>query len=527
MTEQVTKSAALRRLITSPVTEFLIEAHSGISARIGEEAGFAGIWASGLGISAQCGVRDNNELSWTQVLEILELMSDATTVPILLDGDTGYGDFNSVRRLVRKVEQSGGAGVCIEDKLFPKTNSFIQGERQPLADVDEFCGKIKAAKDSQRDPDFCMVARVEALIAGWGVDEALRRAEAYQAAGADAILIHSKRPDADEIAGVRAALGPPAAADHRAHHLLQHADRGLPARRSQRRDLGESPDPRVRRRDAARGAPDPRRREPGRGRGPDRAGGRDLPAAGRGRAARRREALHPGGSAAAWRRDPGRLARRGARGAHRRAPEGHAGGGRQAAAAAPGGPLQGGGRPRDPRRRRLQGRGDRRAGHPAAAQSRLREQRRAHHAVLRAAGLRRRQRDPVRRPAVPQLHAARSPEPLRPRHGGRRLGAPARARQPERPRLVQCRRRPRAVPPRRLAPARLARAPLAGARARRALDRHAPRLRRRARVGEGRARDPAGEARLRAPGHARAAEPPDRAADGRSRCSTSTATGST
>jgi phosphoenolpyruvate phosphomutase len=186
-------------MIRSPVTEFLIEAHSGISARIGEEAGFAGIWASGLSISAQCGVRDNNELSWTQVLEILELMADATTIPILLDGDTGYGDFNSMRRLVRKVEASEGAGVCIEDKLFPKTNSFIDGDRQPLADPDEFCGKIKAGKDSQRDPDFCIVARVEALIAGWGVDEALRRAEAYHAAGADAILIHSKRRDADEV----------------------------------------------------------------------------------------------------------------------------------------------------------------------------------------------------------------------------------------------------------------------------------------------------------------------------------------
>ena len=199
MTERATKSAALRRLIRSPATEFLIEAHSGISARIGEEAGFAGIWASGLGISAQCGVRDNNELSWTQVLEILEFMADATTIPILLDGDTGYGDYNSMRRLVRKVEAGGGAGVCIEDKLFPKTNSFIDSERQPLADPDEFCGKIKAGKDSQRDPDFCIVARVEALIAGWDVDEALRRAEAYHAAGADAILIHSKRRDADEV----------------------------------------------------------------------------------------------------------------------------------------------------------------------------------------------------------------------------------------------------------------------------------------------------------------------------------------
>ncbi len=82
--------------------------------------------------------------------------------------------------------------MCIEDKLFPKTNSFI-GENQPLADMDEFCGKIKAGKDAQRDDDFVIVARVEALIAGWGLDEALKRAEAYRRAGADAILIHSKQ----------------------------------------------------------------------------------------------------------------------------------------------------------------------------------------------------------------------------------------------------------------------------------------------------------------------------------------------
>ena len=119
-------------------------------------------------------------------------------LPILLDGDTGYGNFNNVRRLVRKLEQRGIAGVCLEDKLFPKTNSFI-GERQPLADVDEFCGKIKAGKDSASRRRLLVVARVEALIAGWGLDEALRRAEAYHAAGADAILIHSKRPTADEI----------------------------------------------------------------------------------------------------------------------------------------------------------------------------------------------------------------------------------------------------------------------------------------------------------------------------------------
>jgi phosphoenolpyruvate phosphomutase len=133
------------------------------------------------------------------VLEILEFMSDATTVPILVDGDTGHGNFNNARRLIRKLEQRHLAGVCIEDKLFPKMNSFLHGESQPLADIDEFCGRIQAGKDAQRCDDFVIVARCEALIAGWGLDEAMRRAEAYHRAGADAILIHSARSNASEV----------------------------------------------------------------------------------------------------------------------------------------------------------------------------------------------------------------------------------------------------------------------------------------------------------------------------------------
>jgi len=188
-----------KRLLHSAELEFLLEAHNGLSAKIVEEAGFKGIWGSGLSISAALGVRDNNEASWTQVLEVLEFMSDATTIPILLDADTGYGNFNNVRRLVHKLEQRHIAAMCIEDKLFPKTNSFINSEAQPLADIEEFSGKIKAAKDTQEDPDFCVVARVEALIAGWGLSEALKRANAYYRAGADAILMHSKVSTPDQI----------------------------------------------------------------------------------------------------------------------------------------------------------------------------------------------------------------------------------------------------------------------------------------------------------------------------------------
>jgi phosphoenolpyruvate phosphomutase len=193
------KTSQLKQMLQSDQLEFIMEAHNGLSGKIVEEAGFKGIWGSGLTISASLGVRDNNEASWTQVLDVIEFMSDATTIPILLDADTGYGNFNNVRRLVRKLEQRNVGGMCIEDKLFPKTNSFINSEQQPLAGIEEFSGKIKAAKDTQQDPDFCVVARVEALIAGWELGEALKRAEAYYLAGADAILMHSKKTTADQI----------------------------------------------------------------------------------------------------------------------------------------------------------------------------------------------------------------------------------------------------------------------------------------------------------------------------------------
>ena len=193
------RTTRFRSLLTSPGVAYVMEAHDGISARIAQEAGFEAIWASGLSISAAMGVRDANEASWTQVLEHVEFMADATTVPIMVDADTGYGNFNNVRRLVRKLEDRGAAAMCIEDKLYPKTNSYIRGEDQPLIDVAEFAGKLRAAKDTQRDPDFTVVARCEALIAGLGMGEALYRAEAYREAGADAVLVHSKRSDADEI----------------------------------------------------------------------------------------------------------------------------------------------------------------------------------------------------------------------------------------------------------------------------------------------------------------------------------------
>ncbi|KAI0990631.1 hypothetical protein GJ496_010186 [Pomphorhynchus laevis] len=137
------KTTTLKNILKSRDLEFMMEAHNGISAKIVEETGFKSIWASGLCIAAQWGVRDANEASWTQVLEMIDFMSDNTTIPILVDVDTGYGNFNNARRLIKKLEQNGAAGACVEDKFFPKKNSFVNGREQPLADIEEFCLKLQ------------------------------------------------------------------------------------------------------------------------------------------------------------------------------------------------------------------------------------------------------------------------------------------------------------------------------------------------------------------------------------------------
>ena len=120
-------------------------------------------------------------------------MSNAVDIPILVDGDQGFGNFNNARIFCKNLEKRGIAGVVFEDKLFPKTNSFIEvSGGQKLANIDEFSGKIRACKDNQVNPYFVVVARLEAFIAGYDVEEALKRAYAYHKAGADAILVHSK-----------------------------------------------------------------------------------------------------------------------------------------------------------------------------------------------------------------------------------------------------------------------------------------------------------------------------------------------
>lgn len=185
-------------LLSNNKLDMILEAHNGLSAKVVEEAGFKAIWASSLTISSAIGARDCSEVSWAEIYDITCEIYDATNIPILLDGDSGYGNFNNVRLAVKKLSHYGIAGICIEDKAFPKLNSFASGS-QVLSPIDEFVGKIKAAQDSKEDGDFSVIARTESLIAGLDVGHAIERASKYYEAGCDAIFIHSKSIDGADI----------------------------------------------------------------------------------------------------------------------------------------------------------------------------------------------------------------------------------------------------------------------------------------------------------------------------------------
>src|SRR6476620_1939269 len=196
----------LREALKRPRALKIVGAHDALSARLIEQAGFDGVWASGFAISAslKC-IPDASFITASEQLEVERNIAEAVNIPVIADCDTGYGNALNVMRTVNDRERAGIAAICIEDNVYPKRCSFYAGVRRELIPVEEHCGKIKAAKAAQTVPDFMIIARTEALIAGWGQDEALKRAEAYAEAGADAVLIHSKSPTFDELRAVAAA----------------------------------------------------------------------------------------------------------------------------------------------------------------------------------------------------------------------------------------------------------------------------------------------------------------------------------
>jgi phosphoenolpyruvate phosphomutase len=196
-----TRRVRLRTGLTGSEPVVAVGAHDAMSARLIEAHGFDAVWVSGFGVSAMAyGVPDLNLVTMTETLEVTRRIQGVTTLPVVVDCDNGYGGLSNVVRTVVEFDRAGVAAVCIEDNLFPKRNSLYQGQAQrELVKPAEQARRLRAAKAAQESESFVLIARVEALIAGHGVDAAVERAVSYSDAGADAILIHSKDKSLWEI----------------------------------------------------------------------------------------------------------------------------------------------------------------------------------------------------------------------------------------------------------------------------------------------------------------------------------------
>ena len=174
-------------------------AFDAMSAKLVEVNGFDAVWAGSFAISATHAVPDASILTMTEFFDAASKMAETCEIPVIADCDTGYGGPSNVSYMVKKYENAGIASVCIEDKTFPKQNSLLENGKNDLVSEKEFVAKIIAAKAAKQNKDFMIIARVEALISGSGMNEALKRATAYEKAGADAILIHSKKKTPEEV----------------------------------------------------------------------------------------------------------------------------------------------------------------------------------------------------------------------------------------------------------------------------------------------------------------------------------------
>ena len=195
----MTKSEVLRKDLESKPILKVGGAFDAMSAKLVEINGFDAIWAGSFAISATHALPDASILTMTEFLNVASNMEESCNIPIIADCDTGFGGLSNVSHMVKKYEKAGIAAVCIEDKTFPKQNSLLENSKQELLPEKEFVAKIIAAQEAKENPNFMLIARTEALISGMGMKEAIKRANAYEKAGADAILIHSKQDSPNEI----------------------------------------------------------------------------------------------------------------------------------------------------------------------------------------------------------------------------------------------------------------------------------------------------------------------------------------
>jgi 2-methylisocitrate lyase-like PEP mutase family enzyme len=183
------KCKDFQSLLREPGSFILPGAYDAMSAKLIEETGFKAIYATGAGISnAQLGWADVGLTSLKEVVDIVARMADVTNIPIVVDGDTGFGNAINVIRTVKEFERAGVAAIQMEDQVSPKKCGHFNGKE--VISKEEMVGKIKAALDARKDENLAIMARTDAIAVN-GVDDAINRAFAYYEAGADIIFVEA------------------------------------------------------------------------------------------------------------------------------------------------------------------------------------------------------------------------------------------------------------------------------------------------------------------------------------------------
>lgn len=191
---------SLRRLLAERAAVRFVGVHDGLSARLAEQAGARALWVSGLCISLSKALPDDESVTYETLARRIEDIRRGSVLPVLADGNTGFGGPQVVGHLIRVLESRGADGVSLEDKAYPRQNSFADTDGPfPLEDPAAYAEKLRRARAARRSEDFLLVARTEGLIAGESLEQVLARAETYCAAGADAIIVHSKADHPGEV----------------------------------------------------------------------------------------------------------------------------------------------------------------------------------------------------------------------------------------------------------------------------------------------------------------------------------------
>jgi methylisocitrate lyase len=187
--EKMKKTTQLRKMLEARDALVMVGAYDALSAILAERAGFKAVQCSGFGIAASLlGKPDVGLLSYGEMLDQTRKIVHAVDVPVMADGDTGFGTAVNVYRTVREFEAISAAGVNLEDQVFPKRCGHMEGKE--IISAEEMVGKIEAAKEARKDPDFIINARTDAIAVS-GIDEAIRRGRAYAKAGADLIFVEA------------------------------------------------------------------------------------------------------------------------------------------------------------------------------------------------------------------------------------------------------------------------------------------------------------------------------------------------